>query len=84
MVVVMPVPIIMPKRVAARPATGESSTMIERWSTSGFRLEVAPRVIQVNRRRQALLHDFFMSGSITGVSRLSDLNKAADRVEFFS
>jgi hypothetical protein len=30
MVVVVPVPIIMPKRVAARPATARVSAMIER------------------------------------------------------
>ena len=59
---------VRPKRVAARPATVESSAMIERCCTGRVRLKSEPRVIGPPPSCQAAMDDFFTTGRFSLIS----------------
>ena len=69
--VVVPV-VIMPKPVAARPATVESSAMIERCDTGLVRLKSGFRVIGSPPGCQAFVDDFFDLRVFRSISDHSD------------
>ena len=81
MVVVPPV-VIMPKPVAARPATVESSTMIARCCTGLVRLKSEPRVIGPPPICQAGLDDFFATRPFASILHPPGDSRAIIKVEF--
>ena len=81
---VVPPVVIMPKPVAARPATVESSAMIERCRTGLVRLKSAPRVVVSFRRCQAATNDFFFLTDFSLISPPSNGVDAGYGVEFFA
>ena len=83
MVVVPPV-VIMPKPVAARPATVESSAMRKHCCTGRVRLKSAPRVVGAPPHCQVALDDFFTTDGFWSDSSPVSATVVAARVEFFA
>ena len=78
------VPVIMPKRVAAMPATVESSAMIERCDTGLVRLKSVPRVVVPFPFCQAEMDYFFSKAAFQPVSDPDYWRSALNEVEFFT
>ena len=73
---------VMPKRVAARPATVESSAMSERCCTGQVRLKSEPRVIGPPPICQAGLDDFFATRPFASILHPPGDSRAIIKVEF--
>ena len=72
----------MPKTVAARPATVETSAMNERCGTGQVRLKSEPRVIGAPLTCQASLDDFFTTGPFAPFLHPNALLATGNEVEF--
>ncbi len=72
----------MPKAVAAKPATVETSTMNERCGTGRVRLKSWPRVIGAPLVCQAGLDDFFTTRPFSSISHPMHPRNTAIKVEF--
>lgn len=77
-------PRIMPKRVAARPATVETSAMSERCCTGQVQLKSEPRVIGRPLLCQVVVDDFFTTGHLWCVFTPMKSAHAVNEVEFFA
>ena len=77
-------PMVMPKAVAARPATVETSAMSRCWRTGLIRLKSEPRVIGPHPRCQAALDDFFATTTFGVVSDQPRPRELSTWVEFFA
>ena len=77
-------PRIMPKRVAARPATVETSAMSERCGTGQVRLKSEPRVIGRPPICQVALDDFFKTKRLWCVFTPMGSPSVVNEVEFFA